>query len=232
LAAGDFNGDGYLDLAVANSGRGQWSVSILLGKGDGTFQAPVRYNVGGSPVSLVVGDFNGDGRLDLAAANRGPGSIATLLGNGDGTFQAPSLYGVPDPVGAPDALAIGDFNHDGIADLALANSRPAAIVVLLGAGGGAFQPPVEYPISSSSEWYVGGVAIADFNGDGTLDLAAISGGNIAILSGKGDGTFHAGGVFGLEAATYLTAGDFTGDGKPDVAVVAGAILSVLVNTAP
>src|SRR5207249_8489811 len=96
VAVGDFNGDGKPDLAAVGSAN----VSILLGKGDGTFQAPVSYGAGTNPVSVAVGDFNGDGKLDLAVANEGLKamptdsrcSVSVLLGNGDGTFQRAVSY--------------------------------------------------------------------------------------------------------------------------------------------
>src|ERR1035438_4809239 len=86
VAVGDFNGDGKLDLAVDNPGS-PGTVSMLLGNGDGTFQAPVNSAAGPGSHSLVVGDFNGDGKLDLAMGANG--AVTVLLGNGDGTFQAP-----------------------------------------------------------------------------------------------------------------------------------------------
>jgi hypothetical protein len=85
IVAGDFNGDGRTDLAVANSGSN--TVSVLLGNGDGTFQNQVVYAVGSHPVALVAGDFNGDGLTDLAVANQLDNTVSVLLGNGDGTFQ-------------------------------------------------------------------------------------------------------------------------------------------------
>ena len=92
LVAGDFNGDGRTDLAVANSGSND--VSVLLGNGDGTFQPQVTYAVGSGPDALVAGDFNGDGRTDLAVANSGSNDVSVLLGNGDGTFQTQVTYAV------------------------------------------------------------------------------------------------------------------------------------------
>src|SRR3989440_597917 len=86
VAVGDFNGDGKLDLAVAN--RGSNDVSVLVGNGDGTFQAALTFAAGSGPSSVAAGDFNGDGKLDLAVASRGSSLVSVLLGNGDGTFQA------------------------------------------------------------------------------------------------------------------------------------------------
>jgi len=106
-AVGDFNGDGKMDLAVANEGSD--NVSILLGNGDGTFQAAVNYGAGTDPDSVAVGDFRGDGKLDLVVANYYSNNVSVLLGNGDGTFQAAVNYGVS----APTSVAVGDFNGDG-----------------------------------------------------------------------------------------------------------------------
>src|ERR1700737_4404335 len=96
VAVGDFNGDGHTDLAVANAGSND--VSVLLGNGDGTFQAQLTYAVGANPHALVARDFNGDGRTDLAVANSGtmfaPSDVSVLLGKGDGTFQAQLTYAV------------------------------------------------------------------------------------------------------------------------------------------
>src|ERR1022692_3750501 len=112
IAVGDFNGDGKLDLVVTNNLSSGGTVSVLLGNGDGTFQAPRTYGVGASPYGVAVGDFNGDGKLDLAVTNSGSsGSVSVLLGNGDGTFQ-PAL----NSAAGTDLLsvAVGDFSGDGI----------------------------------------------------------------------------------------------------------------------
>jgi hypothetical protein len=115
IAVGDFNEDGRLDVAVANSKAG--NVSVLLGNGDGTFRPPVDYPLDGSPNSIVVGDFNGDGYKDLAVANGQ--TVSIILGNGDGTFQAPAQY--PASAGLQ-GLAVGDFNGDGKADLVVGSA--------------------------------------------------------------------------------------------------------------
>jgi len=129
----DFNGDGKLDLAVCNGAQN--NVTILLGNGDGTFTtasgSPIT--VGTQPWALVAGDFNNDGKLDLAIVNRpnsGYGSVTLLLGNGDGTFAQAS--GSPYTVGhSPDAIAAADFNGDGKLDLAVANSIDGTVSILL-----------------------------------------------------------------------------------------------------
>jgi len=113
----DFNGDGKLDMVTANFGTN--NVSVLLGDGNGIFQAAVNYSVGSYPNSVVIGDFNGDGKLDMVTANFGTNNVSVLLGNGDGTFQA----AVNSAVGyAPVSVAVGDFNGDGELDLATANN--------------------------------------------------------------------------------------------------------------
>jgi len=114
-AVGDFNVDGKLDLAVANAGSK--TVSILLGKGDGTFQAPMNFSAP-APQSIAVGDFNNDRRPDLAVVNMGTNSVSIFLGNGNGTFRAQATYTTG---GSPNSIAVGDFNNDGHLDMAVIN---------------------------------------------------------------------------------------------------------------
>src|SRR5215469_16765857 len=139
VATGDFNGDGKLELVVANSADN--NVSVLLGKGDGTFQPAVNYRVGSSPWSAAVGDFNGDGKLDLVVSNSGDNNVSILLGRGDGTFQAAMNYGAGTN---PTLVVVGDFNGDGKLDLATANEGSNNVSVLLGNGDGTFRAAVDY----------------------------------------------------------------------------------------
>jgi hypothetical protein len=118
------------DLAVANSGffPPSGNVSVLLGNGDGTFQAPRNFGTGTRPNSVALGDFNGDGLADLAVANETSGSVSLLLGNGDGTFQVARNFGAGT---GPKSVAVGDFNGDGLADLAVANAFFGNVSILI-----------------------------------------------------------------------------------------------------
>jgi hypothetical protein len=125
LTIADLNGDGKLDLAVANTAG---SVSILLGNGDGTFQAPVPYPTGGYSATVIAADFNRDGILDLACGNYYDANVAILLGNGDGTFQSPTNYAAA--AGAR-GLVAADFNQDGRLDIAVANQFVDSLSIFL-----------------------------------------------------------------------------------------------------
>jgi hypothetical protein len=215
IAVGDFNGDGIPDLVVANSGSN--IVSVLLGKGDGTFQTAHSYAAGSDPICVAVGDFNGDGVLDLAVANKGSAKVSILLGNGDGTFQAAQSY---DAGSNPQSVVVGDFNRDGHADLAVANDIFGAgtVTILLGNGDGTFQAAHSYD-AGFRPW---SVAVADFNGDGLQDLAVASNvipGTVSILLGNGDGTFQVAQDYAVGLLPQSVAvGDFNGDGHLDLVV--------------
>lgn len=214
IAVGDFNGDGKLDIATANSNAG--SVSILLGNGDGTFQTHVDYHVGTFfTEGIATGDFNHDGKLDLVTANLSDNTVGVLLGNGDGTFQPVVSYSVGSD---PYTVITADFNRDGNLDIAVVNEGSSSVSVLLGRGDGTFNPHVDYTVAQ----YPLGLVAADFNGDGILDIAAVSDddtGTLSLLLGNGDGTFTAGtSVDSFNQAQSIVAGDFNGDGKLDVAV--------------
>jgi FG-GAP-like repeat/Abnormal spindle-like microcephaly-assoc'd, ASPM-SPD-2-Hydin len=224
VATADLNGDGILDLAVANYYSN--TVSILLGNSDGTFQPQVDYSTGSGPDSVAVGDFNADGKLDLAVRNNEASTVSILLGNGDGTFQPHADYATDLN---PQRLVAADFNGDGKLDLAVTTSV-SSVSILLGNGDGTFQPHVDYSTGPGGL----GVAAQDFNGDGKLDLAVSNTGaeTVSILLGNGDGTFQS----QVEYATgpepaFLTAADFNGDGLADLAVpnLSGNSVSILLG---
>jgi len=214
VVAADFNGDGILDLAVANAG--DKTITILLGRRDGTFGAGTIYATGVTPVAIAVGDFNGDGVPDLAVATSdcqfvddftecGYGSVSVFIGVGDGTFLPAVNYAAPSGYLS---IATGDFNRDGKLDLVVSNGGTLAL--LLGNGDGTFQSQVQFSTNRGSSDLV----VGDFNGDGNLDVALANG---TILLGNGNGTFQPAGQIGVQGYS-IAAGDFNGDGILDLAI--------------
>jgi hypothetical protein len=216
------NGDGIPDLVGTNNGvSGPHTVTVLLGNGDGTFQAGTSYPAGVSPDSVAVGDFNGDGIPDLVVGNNYTHTVDVLLGNGDGSFQAPVSYDVGQG-GYVYSVAVADFNGDSIPDLAVASG--GGVSVLQGNGDGTFQPPQVYPLQFGIGYQ--GLAIGDFNGDGAVDILTKS---AQLLLGNGDGTFQGPIDLGFGNHVGIVAGDFNGDGNLDLAVSAGSVLVLLGN---
>jgi hypothetical protein len=235
IAVGDFTGDGVLDLAVANSGDN--TVSILVNDGTGKFSpaATPTVAVGVSPLSVVVGDFLGNGKFDLAVVNScgtdslcsAPGTVSILLGDGTGNFTPATTL----PVGySPYSVAVGDFNGDGVLDLAVANScgndplcnnSPGTVSILLGDGTGSFSSAATSPVTVGVN--PRSVAVGDFNGDGSLDLTVVNfnDNTVTILKGDGTGNFAPATTTPVPVGvnpTSVAVGDFNGDGNPDLAV--------------
>ena len=176
IVAADFNHDGKIDVAVTNMNDG--TVSVLLGNSDGTFQAHKDYSTGVEPGLVVVGDFNGDGNLDLVVLSDEPSAVVMMPGKGDGTFPSSvKYYTVSTPLG----IAVGDFNGDGTLDVATANygnSDADTFSIQLGNGDGTLQDHKDY--SNGGPGFAGAVAVADLDGDGSLDFAFTNRGQPSI----------------------------------------------------
>ncbi len=192
-----------------------------------SFGAATNFGVGRAPISVAVGDFNGDGQPDLATANFFSNNVSVLLGNGAGGFGGATNFGAGD---FPQSVAVGDFNGDGKPDLATANEDSNNVSVLLGNGDGSFGAATNFGVGITPD----SVAVGDFNGDGKPDLAVANynSGNVSVLLGNGMGGFGAATNFGAGAGpSSVAVGDFNGDGQPDLAVAnqASANVSVLLG---
>jgi hypothetical protein len=230
IASGDFNGDGYPDFVVGNYGYNPNTpsgigVTVFLSNSDGSLKPGVNYGTGGSYQGVTVGEFNGDSKLDIAAVNQSNDGVQIFHGNGDGTFALDTFY--PTLLTEAHTIVTGDFNGDGHPDLAVLNSDSQTtlpnitISVLLSNGAGGFQTAALYVVNSSVG-FGEGIAAVDVNNDGILDLVVTeqNPGIVAVLLGKGDGTFQPPltTAFNYNQLGNLTLGDLDGDGKVDVAV--------------
>jgi hypothetical protein len=188
-----------------------------------TFQQDISTEV----FQPTAADFNGDGKLDLAALSGYTGQILILLGNGDGTFEAPVGYGL-----GSGNIVSADFNGDGKLDLAVPFSATnSTVAILLGNGDGTFQPQATFSTPPFPQF----IAVGDFNGDGKLDVATANGGgapgSVSVLLGNGDGTLESHIDYAQGASPVsLAVGDFNGDGKLDIAYLDfGGEVSILLG---
>lgn len=228
VSAGDLDGDGDTDLGAANFGED--TVSVLIRRSDGTFRAPQRYAVGADPADVTRADFDRDGDLDLAAANFHSDDVSVLRNSGDGTFAAQRKYAAGNA--RPSGIESGDLDGDGDQDLITANaggeSSPdsptsGTVSVFLNRGDGTFREARNFAAGMADEPQA--LDRSDFDGDGDLDLVVAlgttslgEGGGLAVLRGRGDGTFGAPRRYeGPGFAEDVLANDLDGDGDSDLA---------------
>jgi hypothetical protein len=254
VAVGDFNGDGRPDLAVANGDSA--TVSVLLnatapGATTPSFAAQQTFATHALPTSVAVGDFNGDGKVDLGVANSSDGTVSVLVNSTAAGASVPSFFAQQAFASGsePFAVAVNDFNGDGLPDLVVANAISSGTVsVLLNTRVPVTISP-SFPfqqVATSGTEPFSSVAVADFNGDGKPDLAIANDYNshagtpsVSVLlnttaPGASTPSFAAPQAFpsGAGNARFVAVGDFNGDGKPDLVVIndLDATVSVLLNT--
>jgi hypothetical protein len=225
---GDFNGDGIPDIVGLSFNNA--ALTVLLGKGDGTFTTVTGPNPSSTstqfPYWMVEGDFNRDGKLDVAVLSIADGgyggNLAILLGNGDGTF---TVQAGPAISQNPMGMVTADFDGDGKLDLVLDDAYQPA-TVLLGNGDGTFTAVSGSGVNTPSPW---SMAAGDLNADGLPDLLVAANGTLALYLSNGDGTFRTGMLPAIDGSPYSVAiGDWNGDGIQDVVVGnMNGIISVL-----
>jgi hypothetical protein len=239
----DFNNDGKLDFVF----KGPAGVKTWLGNGAGSFTAgpDSSYPAGQGYITvsgLATGEFNNDGKRDIAISDALTGKVFTMLGNGQGGFSGGTSVSMISATGVvPGTVLVGDYNHDGRADVATINEFTDtlhSLAVALANGSGGFNTPSFYEAGVNPST----AALADLNHDGNLDVVSsdTTGSQQVVQLGNGNGTFTLGGKYPTNTGSQTPAvADYNGDTKPDIAVVgvvAGftgdALLSVLLNTTP
>lgn len=211
LASGDFDGDGKLDLAVANQGGN--SVSILLGDGKGDYKSSLEIPMPSGAGTVTAGDWNLDGNVDVTVLSPRSGGITVLFGDGAGRFGSAAYFASGT---SPTALTVGDWNHDAKQDFAIVNHAGHDVSILLGDGAGGFAPATHFAVSAGPRE----LTAADLNRDGNVDLAILddSDRSVYILLGDGAGGFSAPSKLGPFSGSpdAIATGDFEGDLIPDL----------------
>jgi hypothetical protein len=218
IAISDFNGDGYLDMAVTTCLS--YNVDILLGIGDGTFGESTTFSIEGDcPSAIAVGDFNSDGYMDVAIADYFY-NIVVLLGNGDGTLGTPMILSNGDLLYLC-TIAISDYNGDSHLDLAVASCVDSGIFVMLGNNDGTFGTSTTFCTNACNG--LSSLTTDDFNGDGRVDLVASSESENTVFILLNDGN----GYFGIitsyftgsfSTPKFIAVGDFNNDNRSDLAI--------------
>ncbi len=213
----DLDGDGDVDLAVANGGTNY--VSVLINNGDGTYQPAVSYQVGTNPYSVYAADLNGDNHKDLAVANHNSHNLSVLFNNGDGTFQPEVSYAVGTK---PISVIAANLDTDEYVDLAVINYVSNDVSVLINAGDGTFEPAVNYPaLGDARSMDTRSMCVADFDDDGSKDLAIANqvSQSMTVLFNVGDGTFETAQLHNASNGPHaICSADFDLDGDADIAI--------------
>ena len=222
VLAVDVNHDSKLDLVYVSDDTSAGQLGVRLGAGDGTFGEETRVAVGDVPAALIAVDLDGDTNPDLVVTNAAGSNVQVLKGNADGTFQSPVVIDTERSV----AVVAGDFNHDGFADLAIADREHSQVRILLGDGTGTGFTTEVYDNGSNGS-VTTGIAMADFNEDGEMDLVfasendqfnSLNSGNVTTVFGNADGTFQGPQNVGVNLAHVFAVktADFNGDGHADI----------------
>ena len=230
ITAGDFNGDGHPDLAVANKGNG--TVSLFLSDAADYFTTFQQQTISGlgTPTAITTGRFDASGNLGLAVADATGKTVHILKGDGKGGFTVAGSFATGS---TPNGIVTADFNGDGLPDLATTNAGDGTVTVLTGTGNDQFTS-ANYPIGPASGTGGESIVALDVNGDGHIDLISANPiqGVVAILQNNGNGTFQAAQNYPVpNGPAYLAPGDFHRSGKLDLAVSqqSGSSITVLAN---